>query len=146
MESNNHGYSSHGFMIKVYIFSRSSNFFRHTNQSIFGEKLYSFFWSRLETIEQFFFSGVEEMNKSMVEIQDYTQQLKNTADSINNQLTSLKSQISNTLDTCPTALTTDCDSIRSTVNSISVQPDFNDVSFELLNTTKPRFYVQLELP
>ena len=85
------------------------------------------------------------MNKSMVEIQDYTQQLKKTADSIDNELTSLKSQISDTLNTCPAALTTDCDSIRSTVSSISVQPDFNNVSLELLNTTNPLFYVQLEL-
>ena len=105
---------------------------------MFSEKLYNF-WKSSWGKWTIMFSGVEKINNSMVEIQDYTQQLKNTADSLNNQLTSLKNQISSTLNNCPAALTTDCDGVRSTVDSTSIKPDFNMVSSHRLNTIELSF-------
>ena len=68
------------------------------------------------------------MNKSMVEIQDYSQQLKTGADNLNNQLTSVKGGIYNTIDnSCPGPLTADCTTIRNTVNSIDIKPNFDMV-------------------
>ena len=74
-------------------------------------------------------AGVEQMNRSLVEIQDYTQQLKTSSDNLNNQLSSLKTQIFSTIDnSCPGSLTADCSSTRTKVNSIAIKPNFYSVS------------------
>ena len=76
-----------------------------------------------------YLSGVEKINSSMVEINSYRPQLQSKVTDLTSQLNSVKSRINSELN-CPTSgsVATQCDDVKSDVASITIQPNFNQVS------------------